>query len=74
MGVPAQTLQWGRYLVNSVTAAQLLPSEAEEGDGLQETFLLLLLALQQVLALEGSDAKIDGDRGPPSSPSWGGMG
>lgn len=26
VGVPAQTLQWGRYLVNSVTAAQLLPS------------------------------------------------
>lgn len=26
MGVPAQTLQWGRYLLNSVTGSQLLPS------------------------------------------------
>lgn len=26
MGTPAQTLQWGRYLVNSVIGAQLLPS------------------------------------------------
>lgn len=26
MGIPAQTLQWGRYLVNSVRGAQLLPS------------------------------------------------
>lgn len=25
-GVPAQSLQWGRYLVNSVTGTQLLPS------------------------------------------------
>lgn len=39
--------------------------EAEEGDGFQETFLLLLLALQQVLALEQSDAKSQGGGGCP---------
>lgn len=45
--------------------------EAEEGDGLEETFLLLLLALQQVLTLEGSDAKSQGDGGSPLSPGMG---
>lgn len=39
--------------------------EAKEGDGLQETFLLLLLALQQVLTLEQSNAKSQGDGGCP---------
>lgn len=39
--------------------------EAEEGDGLQEALLLLLLALQQVLALERSDAKSQGNGGCP---------
>lgn len=45
--------------------------EAEEGDGLKETFLLLLLALQQVLTLDGSDVKSQGDGGPPLSPGMG---
>lgn len=47
--------------------------EAEEGDGLEETLLLLLLALEQVLALEGGEAKSQGEGGSLSSPGMGGV-